>query len=83
MSPLAIVGLISTIAQGIPEIEAAIGALTALANGTTPTPADFQVLGQAVIAAHNRVQGLSVAPAAAPAVNAGTVSLANPPKPAA
>jgi hypothetical protein len=83
MNPLAIVGLISTIAQGIPEIEAAIGALTALANGTTPTPADFQALGQAVIAAHNRVQGLAAAPAAAPAVNAGTVSLVNPPKPAA
>ena len=79
MNPLAIVGLIATIAQGIPEIEAAIGALTALANGTTPTPADFQALGQAVIAAHNRVQGL---PVAVP-VNAGTVAPVNPPQPAA
>lgn len=52
------------IVQGLPEIESAIAALTALANGKTLTDDETRALGQAMVAAHNRVQALQPAPPA-------------------
>lgn len=85
MNPLAIVGLLSAITQGIPEIATAIAAISKTINGEPLTPADYQALGEAVVAAHNRVQAggaALVVPAVAPVAQAAPAPL-DPPQPAA
>lgn len=67
MNPLTLIGVIGTITQGIPEIKAAMGAISAMIQDQPLTPADYQALGAAMLAAHERVQGTVPAPAAAPA----------------
>ena len=79
MNPLAIIGLLGTIVQGIPEIESAMGAIGAAIQGNALTPADYQALGQAMVAAHQRVQtGIVSVSAPAAALNVGTVVISPP-----
>ena len=65
MNPAVIIGMISMVVQGIPEIEAAVAALSAMMAGNTLTLEQQQALGAAMEAAHARVQALGAAPASA------------------
>lgn len=77
MNPVAIVSLLTLIAQAAPEVAGAIGAVSKMVNGVALTPADLQSIGQAAMDAHVRLQALGTTPA----VNSGTI-VTNPPQPA-
>ena len=57
MGAAAVIALVTTLVQGLPELEAAVDAIKAMVAGTVLTPAQLQALGAAVVAAHARVQG--------------------------
>lgn len=57
MSPL-VIAILSAIVQGLPQIEEAVGALVKLAQNQPMSEADNAALGAAMVAAHQRAQGL-------------------------
>lgn len=55
--PSIVIAILTALVQGLPEIEAAVGALVKMAQNQPMSDADMAALGKAMVAAHQRAQG--------------------------